>query len=257
MTTPVALVTGGSRGIGKAIVQALARAGYAVVINYRRSADEAQRLAEQITADAGTAYTIAADISSRDDREKLVAYLNSTTGRIDLLVNNAGQAPRVRADILEAAPDSFDHIIATNLKGPYFLTQAVANWMIDLKQDLAEYTPKIIFVTSVSAETVSVNRGDYCISKAGLSMAAKLFAARLAHDDIPVYEIRPGIIETDMTAAVTGKYDALIAGGLVPQHRWGRPDDVAKVVQAVATDLLPFSTGAVIPVDGGLAVPRL
>ncbi|NLX07323.1 MAG: 3-ketoacyl-ACP reductase [Phycisphaerae bacterium] len=254
---PVALVTGGSRGIGCGIAEMLGSIGYRVAVNYRRSADEARQLVDRIVAAGGEAAAFQADIGLDADRQRLVEELRSRFGRIDLLVNNAGQAPSVRADILEASQESFDRLIETNLKGPYFLTQAVANWMLELKGRIGSYRPKIVFVTSISAEAASINRGDYCISKAGLSMAARLFAVRLAAEDIGVFEIRPGIIETDMTAGVKDKYNALIADGLVPQQRWGTPRDIAQAIRAIAQDLLPFSTGAVINVDGGLTLPRL
>lgn len=253
----VALVTGGSRGIGEGIVAGLSRLGYCVAINYRRSADRADRLARGIVDAGGQAWTIQADISNPNDRARMVDELESKAGRIDLLVNNAGMAPAVRADILEASEASFDEIIATNLKGPYFLTQAIANWMIALGGQIDDYRPKIVFITSVSAQLASINRGDYCLSKAALSMAVKLFALRLGEADIGVYELRPGITATDMTAGVKEKYDKLIGEGLVPQGRWGRPEDVARVVEAIAGDLLSFSTGAVINVDGGLTLERL
>ncbi len=253
----VALVTGGSRGIGRGICEELGRCGYHVAINYRQSADHAQQLADRIISAGGKAGIVQADISLAEDRVTMIETMKADYGRVDLLVNNAGQAPRVRADILDASVESFNHMIETNLKGPYFLTQGIANWMIELKHVLKKHQPKIIFITSVSAEMASINRGDYCISKAGLSMAGKLFAAKLAVDGINVYEVRPGIIETDMTSGVKEKYDQLIAEGLVPQLRWGTPDDVAKAVRAIAEDLLPFSTGSVINVDGGLALQRL
>ena len=187
-----------------------------------------------------------------------MAFVDQRFGRLDLLVNNAGMAPRQRLDILEATAESFDELIDVNLKGPFFLTQAAANYMLNSREKLgADYRPKIITISSVSAYTASVNRGDYCISKAGLSMVTSLFAARLAADGINVYEIRPGIIATDMTSAVKEKYDSLIAHGLTPIPRWGEPDDVARAVCAIAQDLLPFSTGEVINVDGGFHLRRL
>jgi 3-oxoacyl-[acyl-carrier protein] reductase len=200
---------------------------------------------------------VQADVSEGADRERLVAETLRAFGRIDLLVNNAGIAPEVRADLLEATEESFDRLIAVNLKGPYFLTQRVAREMLR-DRDEAAPAPKIVNITSISAYTASVNRGDYCVAKAGLAMMTKLYAARLAEHGINVYEIRPGVIETDMTGAVKEKYDRLILEqGLTPIRRWGRPDDVARAVVAVATDLLPFSTGEVINVDGGFHLRRL
>lgn len=275
MTTnpPTALVTGGSRGIGRAISLALGRAGHAVAVNYVRNADAANEVVRDITAHGARAVAVRGDVSNADDRAALLDQTLSAFGKIDLLVNNAGVAPDVRADILEASEASFDRLINTNLKGPYFLTQLVAKRMIEqqgsgfrvqgsdpgsLNPEPRTLSPKIVNITSVSAYTASVNRGDYCLSKAALSMMTKLFAARLAEHGINVYEIRPGVIETDMTGPVKAKYDELILkGDLTPIHRWGKPDDVARAVVAIATDLLPFSTGEVINVDGGFHLRRL
>ena len=178
-------------------------------------------------------------------------------GRLHVLVNNAGMAPRVRADLLEAGEDSFERLMRVNLQGPYFLTQAVARWMLEQKRADAAWTGAVVFVTSTSATMASTNRGEYCVSKAGLAMASQLWAVRLAETGIPVYEVRPGIIRTDMTAPVTEKYDRLIGEGVVPQGRWGTPEDVGRVVAALARGDAPYSTGAVIAVDGGLTIPRL
>jgi NAD(P)-dependent dehydrogenase (short-subunit alcohol dehydrogenase family) len=178
-------------------------------------------------------------------------------GGVNALVNNAGRAPRVRADLLEASEESFEDLLRTNLQGPYFLTQAVARVMLERRAGDPAFPAAIVFVTSVSAELASINRGDYCVSKAGLSMGARLFAARLAADGIPVYEVRPGIIATDMTAGVKEIYDHRIAGGLVPERRWGQPDDVGKVVAALVRGDLPYATGSIVDVDGGLSIPRL
>jgi NAD(P)-dependent dehydrogenase (short-subunit alcohol dehydrogenase family) len=172
-------------------------------------------------------------------------------------VNNAGRAPRVRADLLDATTDSFDEVLATNLAGPYFLTQSVARCMIDLRRRDTSARPLIVFVTSVSAEMASPHRGEYCVSKAGLGMAAQLFALRLAADGIPVFDVRPGIIDTDMTAPVREMYDRRIADGLVPAGRWGTADDVGAVVRALVSGDVPYATGSVIHVDGGLHLPRL
>jgi NAD(P)-dependent dehydrogenase (short-subunit alcohol dehydrogenase family) len=246
----VAIVTGGSRGIGRAIALALGEQGFAVIVNY---AGNAQAASEVCTAIGPRAIPVQADISIAADRQKLVQATLDKFGRIDLLVNNAGVAPTQRADILtEADEASFDRLININLKGPYFLTQLVARTMA------AQKSGKIINITSISAYTASINRGDYCIAKAGLSMMTKLWAARLAEFGINVYEIRPGVIETDMTGPVKAKYDELILEkDLTPIHRWGKPEDVAKAVIAIATDLFPFSTGEVIDVDGGFHLRRL
>jgi 3-oxoacyl-[acyl-carrier protein] reductase len=256
----VAIVTGGSRGIGRGIATALAKVKHDVVVNYARNASAAEAVQREIESAGAKALLVQADISVAADRAKLVDETIKTFGRIDLLVNNAGVAPDVRADLLEAGEESFDRLININLKGPYFLTQLVARQMIKqlTTSDQEQAKPKIVNITSISAYTASVNRGDYCIAKAGLAMMTKLFAARLAEHGINVYEIRPGVIETDMTGPVKEKYDKLILEqDLTPVHRWGKPDDVARAVVAVATDMLPFSTGEVINVDGGFHLRRL
>jgi NAD(P)-dependent dehydrogenase (short-subunit alcohol dehydrogenase family) len=200
---------------------------------------------------------VRADISERAARKRLIEFTRRKFKRLDILVNNAGIGPKVRRDILEATEDSFDEVLSTNLKGPYFLTQLAARWMSLIHTQDPEYTPKIIIISSISAVTASVNRGEYCISKAGLSMMAKLYALRLADLGINVYEIRPGIVESDMVQPVKEKYDEMIRNGISPIRRWGQPEDVGKAVAAIAQDLLPFSTGEVIYVDGGLHIERL
>ena len=252
---PVALVTGGRRGIGLGIARRLADTGHDIALN-GVSAEAPEAVADLEARGARVAY-IPADVGRADDRAALVDAVKAAFGRLDLLVNNAGVAPTVRDDILEAGEDSFDRLMAINLRGPYFLTQAVANWMLEQKAADAERAPAIVFITSISSTVASVNRGEYCISKAGLTMAAKLFAARLAEPGIPVYEVRPGIIATDMSAGAKQKYDDLIADGLIPQYRWGTPDDVGRAVAAIARGDLPYSTGAVIMVDGGLTLQTL
>ena len=247
-----ALITGGSRGIGRAIAIALAQSGHDCAVNYASNSSAADEVVREITSRGRRAVKIQADIASSTDRQRLVAETLNAFGRIDLLVNNAGVAPAQRADILDATEESFDRLINVNLKGPYFLTQLVARHMIEQK-----IPGKIVTITSISAYTASTNRGDYCVSKAGLSMMTKLFAARLAEHNIQVYEIRPGIIETDMTAGVKETYDRRIADGLIPERRWGRPDDVGRVVAALLRGDAPYATGSVINVDGGLSVPRL
>jgi NAD(P)-dependent dehydrogenase (short-subunit alcohol dehydrogenase family) len=250
---PTALVTGASRGIGKAIALALAQKDFDVVINFAKNIDAANEVKSKIESLGRRAHLVQADVSVAQDRQNLLTQALQIFGRIDLLVNNAGVAPTTRADLLEATEESFDRLIKINLKGPYFLTQLVARRMIEQRT-----FAKIINITSVSAYTASTNRGDYCVAKAGLSMMTQLYAARLAEHGINVYEIRPGVIETDMTGPVKAKYDDLIFNkGLTPIRRWGQPEDVAKAVVAIATDLLPFSTGEVINVDGGFHIRQL
>ena len=250
----VALVTGASRGIGRGIAIELGKLGWHVVVNYAGNAQAAQECCDLVTA-AAAKQPPCKDIGSSEDRSKLLQATLAWAGSIDLLVNNAGIAPRVRADILEASEESFDELIAVNLKGPYFLSQIVANQMIS--QNGGQGGGQIINVSSISAYTASVNRGDYCLSKAGIGMMTKLFADRLADEGIRVYEIRPGVIATDMTGAVKEKYDALIADGMTPIKRWGLPEDIGKAVSAIARGDLPFSTGEVLNVDGGFHPHRL
>ena len=249
----VALVTGGSRGIGRAIAEALAKAGWAVAINYRSSAEAAQSLANQIKDTGGAALAIQCDVAAADDRGRLIEQIMAEFGRIDLLVNNAGMAPRQRMDMLQTTEESYDEVMTVNLKGPFFLTQRVANLMIE-----AGRAGMIVNIGSISAYTSSPNRAEYCLSKAGMGMMTLLFADRLAEHGIRVYEIRPGVIATDMTSAVKDKYDHLIEDeGLTPIRRWGQPEDVAAAVLAIAGDRLPFSTGEIINVDGGFHFRRL
>lgn len=249
--TPVALVTGGSRGIGRGICLELARSGFFVVINYESNLEAAQATHDQIEKNGGEADVVQGNVSEPAHRELMLSFILDTYGRIDLLVNNAGIAPRQRADILDTSEESFDHLMGINLKGPFFLTQRVANVMLNLIGNQTISRGTIVNVSSISAYTASINRPEYCISKAGVSMATQLYAARLAEHGINVYEIRPGIIETDMTAAVKEKYDKLIAGGITPIRRWGKPEDVGRAVAMVARGDLPFSTGEVINIDGG------
>src|SRR6266853_2107546 len=289
---PVALITGASRGIGRGIALELAKIGCDFVINFASNAAAARQTALDCVANAKNnghkirAEVCQADMASVGDRERLIDFTRQTFGRLDLLINNAGVAPNARADILEATEESFDRLIGINVKGPYFLSQLAARWMIEQVKGRGiapesaansravpgvsteagsgltsvaaiRFRPRIIIVSSISAYTASVNRGDYCISKAALSMVTRLFAARLAEYGITVYEIRPGIIATDMTVPVKDKYDKLIAEGLTPIKRWGAPEDIGKAVAAIAQDLLPFSTGEVINVDGGFHIRRL
>lgn len=252
-----ALVTGGSRGIGKAIATALGSAGWNVVVNYASSLAAAQATVEHINQHGGQAHAVKGDIGNSTDRQHLITETVAHFGRLDMLVNNAGIAPDQRMDILEATESGFDRLINVNLKGPYFLSQLAANAMKSNPLGLDGRVGNIVTISSISAYTASVNRGDYCVAKAGLAMMTKLFAARLAELNIGVFEIRPGIIATDMTSGVKEKYDTLIANGLTPIRRWGTPEDVAKAVLAVADGLLPFSTGQVIDVDGGFHLQTL
>lgn len=252
-----ALVTGGTRGIGLGVARALAREGFDLALCGRREEAEVASSLAELRAGGAAAHYVRADVGERADRLHLVSEVRERLGRLHLLVNNAGMAPRVRADLLEAGEESFAELIRVNLQGPYFLTQAVARWMLEQRGADAAWTGAVVFVTSTSATVASTSRGEYCVSKAGLAMASRLWAARLAEAGIPVYEVRPGIIRTDMTAAVAERYDRLIGEGVIPQGRWGTPEDVGRVVAALARGDAPYSTGAVVAVDGGLTIPRL
>jgi NAD(P)-dependent dehydrogenase (short-subunit alcohol dehydrogenase family) len=247
----VALVTGGTRGIGLGIARALAADGWTLALCGVRPLDQ---VGDTIGSFNGKAEYFQCDVSSRADRERMVDAVKTRWGSVDALVNNAGRAPRVRADILEAEEDNFEWLLRTNLQGPYFLTQSIVRQMLTNQSPASR---SIVFVTSVSAEMVSTMRGDYCVSKAGLAMTAQLFAARLASAGIQVYEVRPGVIATDMTAPVREMYDQRIANGLVPEGRWGQPEDVGRVVAALVRGDAPYATGSVIHVDGGLTIHRL
>ncbi|MFA5262451.1 MAG: 3-ketoacyl-ACP reductase [Opitutaceae bacterium] len=255
----IALVTGGSRGIGFGIAEKLAAENWDLVINGVRPEDAvAEPLAKLRTYKIRVGYA-RGDVGSSEGRAAILAATRAFTGNrtINLLVNNAGVAPKVRADLLEMSEESYDYVLDTNLRGVFFLTQAIARDMVAAKKADPAFSAMIVNTTSISATVVSINRGEYCISKAGLSMLTQLFAARLGAEGIPVYEIRPGVIKTDMTAGVTEKYDRLIAGGLCVQPRWGFPEDIGRSVAALARGDFPFSTGQVIMVDGGLTMPRL
>jgi NAD(P)-dependent dehydrogenase (short-subunit alcohol dehydrogenase family) len=254
---PVALITGSSRGIGRGIALELAALGYAIVVNFVRNEAAARETAAAVNQAGGRAWQCQADVASADDRARLVRETLAEFGRIDLLVNNAGVPVADRVDLLNASEASWDHILATNLKGPYFLTQRVAREMIRFITAGVIPTAKVINISSVSAYAASTNRGEYCIAKAGMTMMTRLFADRLAEHGIPVFEIRPGVIESDMTEPVREKYDRLIAEGLTPIRRWGQPADVGKAVAAIVQNFLPFSTGEVINVDGGFHIRRL
>lgn len=254
----VAVVTGGGRGIGRGVVAELAGAGFSVVVNYRADAEAAEAACREAkTRGAPRVLAVQADVADLDDGRRLLNAALNAFGRVDLWVNNAGVAPAERLDLLETTPESWDRVLGVNLRGPFFLTQAVARTMVDLvaRGDVSE--PQIVFITSVSSTLASTNRGEYCVSKAGLSMVARLFAVRLAELGVRVYEVRPGVVATDMTGPVREAYDRRIASGLSPIRRWGTPADVGKAVAAIACGALPFSTGEVVHVDGGLHLGRL
>jgi len=253
----VALVTGGTRGIGLGIAIELARVGFDLAINGVREEAEVNSVLDDLREYGIQVTYFQGDISSKDDRHKIVEAVFRQFSRINVLVNNAGIAPHERRDILEATEESFDLVLNTNLRGPYFLTQMIANRMIDMKMRIPEEFYCIINISSVSASVASVNRGEYCISKAGIAMATKLWASRLGEFDIPVYEIQPGVIRSDMTSGVTEKYDKLFHDGLAIQQRWGLPEDVGKVAAAMASGSMPYSTGQVVMVDGGMTIQRL
>lgn len=242
---PVAIVTGASRGIGRGVALELVRT-HQVIATYKGRRDAAELLATECGADI-----VQCDIGSGPDRDRLLDHARKQYGRLDLLVNNAGIAPRERRDILDATEESFDELLATNLKGPHFLTQKAARWMVE------QGSGRIVFVTSISAYTVSVNRAEYCVSKAALSMSVALYSQRLAAHNVQVFEIRPGIIRTDMIAKVEQVYEEKIRAGLLPQGRMGEASDIARAVRAIADGLLDYSTGTVINVDGGFHLRSL
>jgi len=255
----VALVTGGSRGIGFGIAEKLAAEKWDVVINgVREEAAVAEPLAQLRALGVRAGYA-RGDVGSAAGRAAILAATRAFTGGrpVNLLVNNAGVAPKVRADLLETTEESYDYVMNTNLRGVFFLTQAVARDMVAARAADPDWAGAIVNITSISATVVSINRGEYCIAKAGLSMLSQLFATRLGAAGIPVYEVRPGVIKTDMTAGVTEKYDKLIAAGLNVQPRWGLPEDIGRAVAGLARGDFPFSTGQVVMVDGGLTIPRL
>jgi NAD(P)-dependent dehydrogenase (short-subunit alcohol dehydrogenase family) len=254
---PVALVTGGTRGIGLGIARALARDGWDLVLSGLRASSDVSPVLAELEAHGGRVTYVAADIASREARHALVDQIRRDCGVVNAIVNNAGRAPQVRADLLDATEESFEELMRTNLQGPYFLTQSLARDIVSRRATDSGFRAAIVFVTSVSAELASSNRGEYCVSKAGLAMAVKLFAVRLAPHGIPVFEVRPGIINTDMTAGVRDVYDRRIADGLVPEGRWGQPEDVGCAVSALLRGDLPYATGSVINVDGGLSLGRL
>lgn len=249
-----AIITGGARGIGLGIAKTLRAEGYRLALIGRSPYEKVRDTVEAL----GEAVYEAMDIADLDSHQATLDRILAACGPIDLLVNNAGIAPKVRADLMEMAPASFDEVMAVNLRGPLFFTQRVARHMLEEKARRGgDYTPRIITMTSMSAYTASVNRGEYCISKAGLSMASTLFAARLSGEGIAVFEVRPGIVATDMTRGVTGKYDELIAQGITPVRRWGQPEDMGNVVAALASGKFDFCAGQIMDADGGFHIQRL
>ena len=241
----VAVITGGTRGIGLGIVRAFLENGFSVVVSARKISEEIESLKKEY---CGKVHFVSCDISSEADIEKLASEVKEKFGAIDLLVNNAGVAPKERKDILEITPEEFSQVVDINLKGTFFVTQRLAPLLIENKGG------RIVNISSMSSYTASLNRGEYCISKAGISMTTKLFAARLAEYGVSVIEIRPGIIETDMTAKVKEKYESMIADGLTPIKRMGQPEDIAKCVLSIAKGNFDFCTGTVIDCDGGFNV---
>jgi NAD(P)-dependent dehydrogenase (short-subunit alcohol dehydrogenase family) len=262
LLAPRVLVTGSSRGLGRGVAESLAAAGYSVAVHYANNQNAANECAAACAALASSPEQIfpvvGGNIGVGEDRVRLFGEALSALGGLDALVNNAGIAPRVRADITAATEDIFDEVIGVNLKGPYFLSQLAANhWLANPGDCRLSGGYKLLFVSSLSANTASVNRGEYCISKAGLGMVTQLWATRLAADGVQVLELRPGIMATDMTAGVKDKYDALMTTGIVPQMRWGQPSDLGLAVQSILAGHFPFSTGDVINIDGGFHLRRL
>lgn len=253
----VALVTGAARGIGFGIARCLAESGYDLAICATREESQVMDALTELRVSGADVLYCQCDISEADDRKNMINSIKDHFGRLNVLVNNAGVAPKVRADLLEVTEESYEWVMKVNLQGPYFLTQAVANWMIEQQKETIDFEGCIINIASISSTTASINRGEYCVSKAGMSMATKLWATRLGEFKIPVYEVRPGITATDMTSGVKEKYDKLIADGLLVQQRWGVPEDVGKAVLMLAENNLPYSTGQVIMVDGGFSIDRL
>ena len=253
----IAFITGGTRGIGFGVALALGKAGFDLAVNgIRNEVDVTNSLEELRNLGVNVAY-FQGNVAVREDRQAMLDNILSHFGSVNVLVNNAGIAPRERADILHAKEEIWDEVMEINLKGPYFLTQLFANYFVEKKLENPLFEASIINISSISAFVASVNRGEYCISKAGIAMATKLWATRLGEYDIPVYEIQPGIIKTDMTAGVVEKYDKLFQEGITLQRRWGLPDDVGKVAAMLAQGNMPYATGQAIKVDGGLHIQRL
>lgn len=255
---PVAVITGASRGIGRSVAIALAGEGYDIAAIARSVDSEGMEIiGPEVERLGGQFFPIGLDISCTGCHKEVVKNILERYGRIDVLVNNAGVAPLQRNDLLDMPEDSYDRVMNINLRGPVFLAQKIAKEMIWLKQQVPDYRPVIVFVTSVSATRSSTNRAEYCISKAGLSMASMVFADRLAAEGIMVFEIRPGVISTDMTAKMKDKYDKLIGEGFVPQKRWGLPEDIGKAVASISRGDWNFSTGMVFEISGGLNIHKL
>jgi NAD(P)-dependent dehydrogenase (short-subunit alcohol dehydrogenase family) len=257
MSKQVALVTGGSRGIGFGIAKHLASNGFDVAINGMRPEEQILEAIDELKSLGAEVLYVRGDIGSAESRVNMISAVKERFSKLNWLVNNAGVAPKVRLDLLETTEDSFNYVVGTNLAGAFFLSQLAARWLVEQKTADPDFKGGIINVSSISATVASVNRGEYCIAKAGLSMTTQLFAVRLGEYDLPVYEIRPGVTKTDMTAGVAEKYDKLIAEGLCVTPRWGFPDDIGKAVGALARGDFPYSTGQVVMVDGGLTIPRL
>lgn len=255
--SPVALITGGARGIGLGIARSLGAAGYRLAVNGVRSEEHVEETLAELKATAPDVVYCQGDVSVAADRSTIVDRVRGEFGRLDVLINNAGITSPGRKDILEAEEESFDRVFGVNLKGPFFLTKLCANWMVEEQQGGMKLVPAIVNISSISAEFVSVNRGDYCLTKAATGMATKLWAARLAEFGIPVYEVQPGVIRSDMTSGVTEKYDRLIAEGLTLEPRWGETEDVGRAVSALVRGEIPYATGQVLYVDGGMRIRRL
>jgi NAD(P)-dependent dehydrogenase (short-subunit alcohol dehydrogenase family) len=253
----VALITGGTRGIGLGIAQNLALKGYSLALNGVREENDVKPIITELENKGVEVIYCQGNIGDSNDRESIIESIKLEYGQLNVLVNNAGIAPRERKDILETSEASYDEVMRVNLRGPYFLTQTVANWFVEQKEKNHEFRSSIINVSSISATVASVNRGEYCLSKAGISMMTQLFAVRMGEYNIPVYEVRPGLIQTDMTSGVKEKYDKLLEEGLCVFSRWGTPNDVGKAVALLAEGEMPYSTGQVIMVDGGMTIPRL
>jgi NAD(P)-dependent dehydrogenase (short-subunit alcohol dehydrogenase family) len=253
----VALVTGGSRGIGFGVAEWLADSGFDVAINGVRPAADVVDALSKLSARGVNTHYVQGNVADSEDRQTILDGVRQHFGRLDVLVNNAGVAPNVRADILDATEESYDRVMDINLKGPYFLTQLAARWMIEQRQADSNFRGVVVNISSVSATEASINRGEYCISKAGIMMATQLWAHRLAEFGIAVYEVRPGVIHTDMSAAVAEKYDRLIANGLTVENRWGEADDIGRAVAMLARGELTYATGNVLNIDGGLTLRRL
>jgi NAD(P)-dependent dehydrogenase (short-subunit alcohol dehydrogenase family) len=253
----VALITGGSRGIGFGIAQSLADGGFDLAINGIRDEASVADALDGLSKRGAEVHYVRGDVGNSGDRQSMIDAVRTKFGRLHILVNNAGVAPLVRADILDATEESWDRVLGINLKGTYFLTQLAARWMIEQANADPSFRGVVVNVSSVSATEASINRGEYCISKAGVAMATQLWAHRLAEHGIAVYEVRPGVIHTDMSAAVSEKYDRLIANGLTVENRWGEPEDVGRAVAVLARGVLSYATGNVLNIDGGLTIRRL